>query len=61
MNGVFADTFDWVAFTHPGDAVYKPIAALDELLSDTKIFTTEEVLTEFLTFFAADPGSGAGP
>ena len=50
MRTVFADTFYWIALTLPGDAAY---ARAHELTDD--ILTTEEVLTEYLTFFSAAP------
>ena len=54
MKAVFADTFYWVALTNPADSRYCDVDAFDDLLARATIFTTEEVLTEFLTFFAAD-------
>ena len=50
MRIVFADTFYWIALTLPGDAAY---ARAHEVMDD--ILTTEEVLIEYLTFFAAAP------
>jgi len=47
---VFADTFYWIALTLPGD----PASARAEQIADD-ILTTEEVLTEYLTFFCASP------
>jgi predicted nucleic acid-binding protein len=47
---VFADTFYWIALTLPGDAAY---ARAHQVMDD--ILTTEEVLTEYLTFFSAAP------
>jgi predicted nucleic acid-binding protein len=40
--------------THPNDSSYQAVAAFDDFLADATIFTTEEVFTEFLTFFAED-------
>ena len=54
MKAVFADTFYWVALTNPADSRYRDVDAFDDLLARATIFTIEEVLTEFLTFFAAD-------
>ncbi len=54
MKAVFADTFYWVALINPADPRYRDAVARDEELSGVTIFTTDEVLTEFLTFFAAD-------
>lgn len=50
MKPVFADTFYWIEITRSGDAAY----ARAEQISDD-IVTTEEVLTEYLTFFCAFP------
>jgi hypothetical protein len=47
---VFADTFYWIALTFPGDAAY---ARTNQVTDD--VVTTEEVLTEYLTFFCAAP------
>jgi hypothetical protein len=46
---VFADTFYWIALTLPGDAYH----ARAQQVSDDIV--TEEVLTEYLTFFCAAP------
>jgi predicted nucleic acid-binding protein len=50
MKTVFADTFCWIALTLPRDAAYERA----QLVTDD-IVTTEEVLTEYLTFFAEAP------
>jgi predicted nucleic acid-binding protein len=55
VKAVFADTFYWVALTNPGDSRYQDAIALDSVLADAVIFTTDEILTEFMTFFSADP------
>jgi hypothetical protein len=47
---VFADTFYWIALSLPGDAAS---ARAGQIADD--IVTTEEVLTEYLTFFCASP------
>jgi predicted nucleic acid-binding protein len=47
---VFADTFYWIAVTLPGDSAH---ARASQVTDD--IVTTEEVLTEYLTFFCAAP------
>jgi uncharacterized protein len=54
MTAVFADTFFWVALTDPDDALYKQAAELDALLAGALIVTTDEVLTEFLTFLSGN-------
>jgi predicted nucleic acid-binding protein len=54
VKAVFADTFYWVALTNPTDARYRDAAAIDDILAGATVFTTDEVLAEFLTFFAND-------
>jgi predicted nucleic acid-binding protein len=50
---VFADTFYWVALTNSNDARYREAQAL-ALPADATIVTTDEVLSEFLTFFSGE-------
>jgi predicted nucleic acid-binding protein len=47
---VFADTFYWIALSLPGDEAYERAIQITY-----DIVTTEEVLTEYLTFFCAAP------
>ena len=54
MKAVFADTFYWIALTNPGDRHSQEVLRFDDLLSESDVYTTEEVLAEVLTFFAAD-------
>ena len=56
MRPVFADTFYWIALLNPEDPDHARVTAFD--LSDARppLITTEEVLTEFLTYFC---GRGA--
>lgn len=49
---VFADTFYWIALTDPDDALYRQAAELDTMLAGAAIVTTDEVLSEFLTFLS---------
>ncbi len=55
-NAVFVDAFYWIAITNPGDSTHVAATAFDTSFSRPNIVTTEEVLTEFLTYFA-----GRGP
>jgi predicted nucleic acid-binding protein len=55
VRTVFADTFYWVALTNPEDSRHQDALALDNVLAATRIVTTDEILTEFMTFFSADP------
>lgn len=49
MNEVFADTSYWIAVTIPGDKwADAAVSARAALPPDTRIVTTEEVLSEFL-------------
>lgn len=54
MRAVFADTFYWVALSNPADKCSREAARFDGLLVSGSVFTTEEVLSEFLAFFASD-------
>ena len=54
MSAVFADTFYWIALINPGDRYAQEAQRFDDLLSGGSVYTTEEVLVEVLTFFAAD-------
>ncbi len=53
MKAVFADTFYWIALINPADPRYRDAVAREDELSGVTIFTTDEVLTGFVTFFAA--------
>lgn len=52
MKAVFADTFYWVALSNPADHRYRDALAFESELAGSALFTTDEVLSEFLTFFA---------
>lgn len=54
MKAVFADTFYWIALTNPADRHAQDASRLDDLLLGAAVYTTEEVLSEVLTFFAGD-------
>lgn len=59
MRKVFADTFYWVAVANPHDR-WKDVAKawnIGALASTTRLYTTDEVLSEFLTFLSSiNPG-----
>ena len=55
MRAVFADTFYWVALTNPDDSRYDDAVGFDNVLAGAMIVTTDEILTEFMTFYSADP------
>jgi predicted nucleic acid-binding protein len=50
MRAVFAGTFYWIALTLPRDSAYERAQQVSD-----DIVTTEEVLTEYLTFFSEAP------
>jgi predicted nucleic acid-binding protein len=49
MTFDFADTCFWIALMNPGDKLHSQAVALSK--SHIKLTTTQEVLSEFLTFF----------
>jgi predicted nucleic acid-binding protein len=52
MNAVFADTFYWIAFTNPQDTAHEKAKEFTLSAKPGPIYTTEEVLTEYLNYFA---------
>src|SRR5260221_13441543 len=56
MRRVFADTFYWIALFSPTDAWHERVLAFSKSVGPCRLYTTEEVLSEFLTFCSA-----AGP
>jgi uncharacterized protein len=55
MTALFADTFYWIALADPNDSAHLKALALTAGLASSRIITTDEVLAEYLTFFAAAP------
>lgn len=55
MTALFADTFYWVALTDLRDSSRGRAAAFARERADSLIISTDEVLAEYLTFFAAAP------
>jgi hypothetical protein len=53
MTGIFADTFYWVAFTNIQDLAHEKAKAFTLASTPRLIVVTEEVLTEYLNYFAA--------
>jgi hypothetical protein len=53
MNAFFADTFCWIAFTNVQDLAHERVKAFTRSARPDVICTTEEVLTEYLNYFAA--------
>ena len=58
MNEVFADTFLWVALTNVQDEGHGRVEAFFESAKIGKLVTTEEVLTEYLNYFAGSKNRG---
>lgn len=50
MKKVFADTFYWIALTDSSDAAHERARQITD-----DVVTTDEVLSEYLTFFCAAP------
>jgi predicted nucleic acid-binding protein len=52
MRRIFADTFYRIAVLSPRDQAHARVVALSRTLQPAQIITTDEVLTEFLNYFA---------
>jgi uncharacterized protein len=52
MNAVFADRFYWIAFTNALDLAHEKVKTFTRAARPEMICTTEEVLTEYLNYFA---------
>ena len=52
MDEVFADAFYWIALANPTDQWHDAVKQFDEASPNAPLVTTEEVLTEFLNFYA---------
>jgi hypothetical protein len=50
MKTIFADTFYWIALLNPKDNWYDSVIKVSQFIANSQIITTEEVLTEVLTF-----------
>jgi uncharacterized protein len=55
MSALFADTFYWIALADLTDSAHQRAMALTVEWKDSLIVTTDEVLAEYLTFFAMAP------
>ena len=55
MSALFADTFYWIALADTADSAHRRALDLISKRADWCIVTTDEVLVEFLTFFATAP------
>ena len=52
MTALFADTFYWIALADFADSAHQRALAFTAERAISPIVTTDEVLTEYLTFFA---------
>ena len=53
MRRFFVDTFYWIALFSVRDRWHRWVMAFDETLDATdQLYTTDEVLTEFLTYYS---------
>lgn len=52
MKAIFADTFYWAALTSVDDSAHARAVQLSRSLAPDRIVTTDEVLSEYLAFFA---------
>jgi predicted nucleic acid-binding protein len=50
---IFADTFYWIALANPADSSHRAAGAFDLANSEATLVTTDEVLSEFLNYFAS--------
>ncbi len=55
MTALFADTFYWIALADASDSAHQRALTVTAERSSSLIITTDEVLTEYLTFFATTP------
>jgi len=52
MSRFFVDTFYWIALSNRRDQWHARVRAFDDALAAYRLDTTDEVLTEFLTFYS---------
>ena len=52
MSALFADAFYWIALADFADSAHQRALTLTAKLAASHIVTTDEVLTEYLTFFS---------
>jgi uncharacterized protein len=55
MTAVFADTFYWIALADFSDSAHQRALTITAERAASAIITTDEVLSEYLTFFATAP------
>jgi predicted nucleic acid-binding protein len=52
MSTLFADTFYWIALTNIRDLAHERVKTFTRTAKPNAIWTTEDVLTEYLNYFA---------
>ena len=52
MRRFFVDTFSWIALSNPRDQWHTRVLAFAVSLAEYRFYTTDEVLTELLTFYS---------
>ena len=52
MREIFADSFYWIALANPTDQWHQTSKDFSKANQDATLVTTDEVLTEFLNYFA---------
>ena len=52
MTALLADTFYWIALADTADSAHERAVAFTDERATSPIVTTDEVLTEYLTFFS---------
>ena len=58
MSRYFVDAFYWIALFSPRDQWHRRVLAFDATLGDAPLYTTDEVLTEFLNALASARPAG---
>ena len=53
MPEIFADSFYWIALANPADAWHQAATRFSKTNPEAALVTTDEVLSEFLNYFAA--------
>ena len=52
MTEIFADSFYWIALANPADQWHQAARAFSQINQEAVLVTTDEVLVEFLNYFA---------
>lgn len=52
MRLIFADAFYWIALANPRDEWHSAAMRIGQTLGPHRLYTTDEVLVEFLAFFS---------